>query len=64
MLLYSHFKDFNMLMLQMEIAAYKNKAHCVFEIKLLFYSEFKYGVVTQCDTLWQLHIKQNMGNMF
>lgn len=60
-MLYSHFKDFNMLMLQMEITAYKNKAHCVFEKKLLFYSECKYGVVILCDTLWQLHIKQKYG---
>lgn len=35
-LLYSYFKDFNMLMLQMEIATDKNKAYCVFEKKCFF----------------------------
>lgn len=45
--LYSYFKDFVMLMLQMEIAMYKKKTYCVLGGKsLLFYSAFKYGVLT------------------
>lgn len=46
-LLYSYFKNFSMLMLQMEIVMYKKEAYYVLgEKSLLFYSAFKYGVLT------------------
>lgn len=58
-LLYSYFKDFGMLMLQMEIAMYKKETYCVFlGKKFALLLSIHVWNTDNCDTLWQMHIKQ------